>query len=419
LEDDVPAPIREKPKLIIFDVEGVLIPKNRFLFEMGKRLGFTALLKVFFYGFLYEIGLVRLKAALKNIFRSAHGMKTETMMQIASKVPLVPDARNVFCQLKMQGYKTAIVSSGLPTLAVQVVANEVGADHAYGFEVGVNDDKLTGEIWGDVIEHNGKRAVLNKIVTDECLSARDCAVVADDRNNASIFLKDALKIAYNPDFVLRIKADSIVTGKISKVLAVINGEPKHRGKLSRNDVLREIIHASGVSIPLVAGMLGVPIVAVFIILVLGLYATSEYLRTEGKRMPFFNSVTRKAASQTELYLIVLAPVYFAVGILFTLVLFPRPASYAAIAIFAFGDSSASIFGSLFSRTPLPFNKDKSLEGSVAGVFFAFLGGCLFVSPLIALVGAAVAMFIEYLPLPVNDNLLIPLFTGLTLFLILR
>jgi phosphoserine phosphatase len=419
LKNDVSAPVRKKPKLIIFDVEGVLIPKNRFLFELGKSLGFTALLKVFLYGFLYEIGLVRLKTALKNIFRSAYGMKTETMLQIASKVPLVPDAINVFCQLKMQGYKTAIVSSGLPTLAVQVVANEIGADHAYGFEVAVNGDKLTGEIWGEVIEHDGKRAVLNELVTDECLAAKDCAVVADDRNNASIFLKDALKIAYNPDFVLRIKADTIVTGGISKVLAVINGEPKHRGKLARNDVLREIIHASGVSIPLVAGVVGVPIVAVFIITVLGLYATSEYLRTEGKRMPLFNFITRKAASQTELYLIVLAPVYFALGILFTLILFPAPANYAAIAIFAFGDSSASIFGNLFSRTPLPFNKDKSLEGSVAGVFFAFLAGCLFVSPIIALVGAVVAIFIEYLPLPVNDNLLIPLFTGLTLFLILR
>jgi dolichol kinase len=38
----------------------------------------------------------------------------------------------------------------------------------------------------------------------------------------------------------------------------------------------------------------------------------------------------------------------------------------------------------------------------------------FISPLKALVGAAVAMIVEYLPLPVNDNILIPLITGLTL-----
>jgi dolichol kinase len=149
-------------------------------------------------------------------------------------------------------------------------------------------------------------------------------------------------------------------------------------------------------------------------LVLGIYATSEYLRTEGKKMPLINFITRKAASQNELYQIVLAPVYFAIGILITLVIFPAPASSAAIAIFALGDSTASIFGRYLAKTQLPFNKDKSLEGSAAGFFFAFLAGSFFVSPLVALVGAAIAMFIEYLPLPINDNLLIPVITGLAL-----
>jgi dolichol kinase len=68
---------------------------------------------------------------------------------------------------------------------------------------------------------------------------------------------------------------------------------------------------------------------------------------------------------------------------------------AAIAIFALGDSTASIFGRYLSRNPLPFNKDKSLEGSATGFLFAFLAGSVFISPLPALVGAAVAMFIEY------------------------
>jgi dolichol kinase len=138
-------------------------------------------------------------------------------------------------------------------------------------------------------------------------------------------------------------------------------------------------------------------------------------------MPLINFITRKAASQNELYQLVLAPVYFAIGILVTLVIFPAPANSAAIAIFALGDSTASIFGRYFSKTPLPFNKDKSLEGSAAGFFFAFLAGSVFISPFISpltvLAGAAIAMFIEYLPLPVNDNLLIPLITGLALTLL--
>jgi HAD superfamily phosphoserine phosphatase-like hydrolase len=410
----VAKPPRYKPRLIVFDVEGVLIPRNRFFFLMGKTLGFAQLIRVFFYGFLYETGLIPLKLAMKHLFRGARGITIETLMQIASKVPIVPGARGVFDQLKAQGYKTALITSGLPTLVAKLVAEKLGADYAFGFEAEINGNKFTGEIWGDVIEQNGKLAVLQRIIKDEQLEFSDCAVVADDRNNASIFLRDMLKIAYNPDFVLRIKADNVVTGNISKILSAINGEPKRRGKPSWNDVFRELIHASGIFIPVIASVVGVPLVAVSIILVIGLYATSEYLRTEGKKMPLINFITRKAASQNELYQIVLAPVYFAIGILVTLVIFPAPASSAAIAIFAFGDSTASIFGRYLSKTPLPFNNDKSLEGSIAGFFFALLAGSFFVSPLVALVGAAIAMFIEYLPLPINDNLLIPLITGLAL-----
>src|SRR4030067_3042483 len=105
-------------------------------------------------------------------------------------------------------------------------------------------------------------------------------------------------------------------------------------------------------------------------------------------MPLINFITRNAASQNELYQIVLAPVYFAIGFLLPLVLFPAPASYAAIAIFALGDSAASIFGRYFSNTPLPFNRDKSLEGSAAGFFFGFLAGSAFISPLTAQIGRA-------------------------------
>jgi dolichol kinase/phosphoserine phosphatase len=408
-----------KPKLVVFDVEGVLIPKNRFFFLMGKALGFTQLIKVLFFGFLYETGLMSLSKAMKHLFGGLRGMKIETMMQIAAKIPLMPEAQTVFDNIKAQGTKTALISSGLPTMVVKLFADKLGANYAFGFEVGVNGETLTGEIWGDVIERNGKLAILRRLVDGECLTLGDCAVVADDRNNAAIFLRDVIKIGYNPDFVLRVKADSIVTGRISKVLAVLNGEPKHAGKPSRNDVFRELIHASGFFVPIVALFIGVPVVAVSIIVVLGFYAASEYLRIEGKKMPLINFITRHAASQNELYQLVLAPVYFALGILLTLLLFPAPANSAAIAIFALGDSAASIFGRYLSKTPLPFNKDKSLEGSAAGFFFAFLAGAVFVSPLLALVGAAVAMFIEYLPLPINDNLLIPLCTGLTLTFLVR
>jgi dolichol kinase len=43
-----------------------------------------------------------------------------------------------------------------------------------------------------------------------------------------------------------------------------------------------------------------------------------------------------------------------------------------------------------------------------------LGAAFFVNPFMAASGAAAAMLIESLPLPINDNLIIPLLTGVLL-----
>lgn len=405
---------------MVFDVEGVLIPRNRFFFLIGKSLGFIQLIKVFFYGFLYEAGLIPLKTALKHLFNDVRGMNIERILQIGARVPIVPGAETLFNNLKAQGCKTALITSGLPTIVTQLIADRLGADYAFGFEVGLNGDVLTGQIWGDVIERNGKLAVLRKLFRDESVATNSCAVVADDRNNASIFLQDIFKIGFNPDFVLRIKADRIVMGSITKLLPIINGEPKPLGiRPSRNDLLRETIHASGFFVTIIAHFVGLIFIVVPTILILALYVISEYLRTVGKKMPIINYVTRKAASKNELYQIVLAPVYYAVGILLALLIFPVPANYATVAIFTLGDSIASLVGEYYGATSLPFNRAKSLEGSLAGFVFAFLAGAVFISPWLAVVGAAIAMFIEYLPLPINDNLLIPVFTGFVLTVLVR
>jgi phosphoserine phosphatase len=407
-----------KPRLVVFDVEGVLIPKNRFIFEVGKSIGVSQLLKMLLIGFLYEIGVLTLKTALKRIFKIMQGVKIEKLMRIFDEFPSKPQLVNLFAQLKIRNCKTALISSGLPTVIVEKLASMIGADYAFGIEVGVNDEALTGEIWGDAIEANGKFKVLSHILAAEGLKLEDCVVVADDRNNSCIFLSGMQKIGFNPDFVLSIKADKVVTGKLSGILPIIYGKPKKRSLPSKNDMIRETIHASGFFVPVLASLVGIYPVTLMICVVSALYFISELSRMNRKNLPVISAITRSAASPAELYEFAVAPLYFAIGIFITLVIFPAPVNGAAIAIFALGDSTASLFGRRISKKPLPFNKGKTLEGSLTGFFFAFLAGAFFVSPALALIGAAVAMAIESLPLPVNDNVLIPLCTGLTLMLML-
>lgn len=403
-----------KPKLILFDVEGVLIPRNLFLFQVGRKLGFIRLMQVLWYGFLYEIGFTSLNASLKQIFKHIKGTKMDLLLNTFENIPDIPRLQDFFSQVKERNCKVALISSGLPTAIVKRLADSVEADYAFGIDVDLNEQgELTGEIRGDAIALNGKLTILNKIVRLENLTLNDCIIVADDRNNRCLFMHETKKIGYNPDFIIRLKSDHIVMGKLSRILPIIDNKKVKRSFPPRSDFVRESIHAAGFLMPVIASFVGVPAVALFIFGLSAVYLVSELSRLEGRNIPLISAITRHAASQSELYGFTTAPLYFAFGILFTLLFFPTPASSAAIAMFALGDSAASLFGGLLGKR-LPFNKGKTWEGSIAGFIFAFLAGSLFVAPWIAAVGAAIAMIIEYLPSPVNDNVSIPVLTALAL-----
>ena len=409
----------KKPKLVVFDVEGVLIPKNLFIFEVGRTLGPSKLLRLLLWGFLYEAGILKLESALRHLYGELKGVRVEVLMEVLRKISSTTYLKGILSQIKARDCKIALISSGLPTFIVREMADELGVDYAFGVDVEVVDGKLTGKIWGDAVKSDGKLKILSQIITSENLFLRDCVVVADDRNNRCLFLPGMLKIGFNPDFVIRVKADRVVNGKLSSIIPIIDGKQRRRSFPSANDFVREGIHASGIFMPIISSLVGVPVVGALIFLIAVVYTLSELWRLEGRKLPVLSAITRHAASQSEFHGFAAAPLYFAGGILFTLVVFPHPASYAAIAMFCLGDSAASLFGGLVSRS-LPFNKGKTWEGSLAGVFFAFLGGLFFLpgKPLIALVGAVIAMTVEVLPLPINDNVLIPVVTGAALTLLL-
>lgn len=376
-------------------------------------------------GLLYETGLITLESALTKIFKQLRGLAIEDMFQLYKKIPLIPGVKEVFEKLKKEGYKTALISSGLPQLFVEHLANELGAEYAFGLNLDVNEGRLTGRISGDVIQPNGKALVLEKIMKKEGLTPKECALVADDRNNLPMFKFCALKIGYNPDFVLSAKSDVVVKGDFDEVLPPIKETTSRldAGAVSKRDIIRETIHIGGFFVPVVSWYLALdPSLAAFIIFIVTLlYTMSELARVLGYNVPVASTITWNAAITPEIYEFVTSPIFFAVGIMLALIIFPVfsvSVGYASIAIFALGDGMATLFGKKLGRHVFPYNKGKKIEGTLFGFLFAWLGATLFiVNPLKALVGAAVGMFVETLPTPVNDNLTIPLISGLTLLII--
>ena len=407
-------------RLIVFDVEGVLIPKNRYLiFEISRKVGFLGFIKIFLLGFLYEVGLLSIESGLRRIFVMLKGFKAEEVLQLHKRIPLMFGSEEVFKKLKNEGFTTALISSGLPTQVVEDFATKLQVNYAYGLELEIMDGYLTGEIGGKVIKRGGKAKILKSILEKEGLTPQDCVVIADDRNNIQMLPYCNKIIGYNPDFILTMKSDFVTRGPLTEILPpVIGVEPTVSKSNLSNRGLREIIHTGSFLLTFIClYFTGNMLLAYVLFLVVVLYSLSEVARLRGINIPILSEITWNAANKTELYEFATAPIYFALGIIISLLIFPEPIRYVAITVITLGDGGAHIFGIKFGKTELPFNKGKNVEGTLFGFILAFLGSMIFVDPLRALIAAAVGMLVEGIPNPINDNFSIPLATGISLALI--
>ena len=105
-------------------------------------------------------------------------------------------------------------------------------------------------------------------------------------------------------------------------------------------------------------------------------------------------------------------VFYLLGALIVVLIFPKDIAMASIMILALGDSVSRIIGP-YGYLKHPFTDLKFLEGAIAGAIAGFLGALFFVPWILALIASSVSMLIEGIELKikrfkVDDNLLIPI-----------
>ena len=113
------------------------------------------------------------------------------------------------------------------------------------------------------------------------------------------------------------------------------------------------------------------------------------------------------------YFSLLGSTYLLIAALLAVEIFPWSVAVAALGFTILGDGVAALVGRGLGRTR--FFK-KSLEGAAGGLvaclaWAAFLAMTGVLPWSVALVGAGVASLVEFLPIPLDDNLAITLFAG--------
>ncbi len=108
--------------------------------------------------------------------------------------------------------------------------------------------------------------------------------------------------------------------------------------------------------------------------------------------------------------------YMMISTLICIAVFPADIAFVAIAFLAIGDTLAALVGIPFGKRKL-LGTNKSLEGSMACFIGTFIFALFFLNPFIALAGAVAATIAEIFPLPVDDNIKIPISAGIVMSLV--
>lgn len=208
-------------------------------------------------------------------------------------------------------------------------------------------------------------------------------------------------------------------------------EPKAEGpqiKSSRKDlqIPRRIFHiCGGLSIALIYGLLLSHSSAVHIIgLAACLFYIFEQIRINYPEYSAKLNPASKYFMRAEEQLKESAMIPYMVGILLTIISFPKSVAIASILTLGIGDPLSALIGIKFGKHHIV--KEKTLEGSLAfflSCFFCILFPLLlgtnnpsFSVFIVSLLTSLMVSSFEMLPIKIDDNLTIPIFTAICLWI---
>lgn len=194
-------------KAIVFDLDGTLTPVGSVWQHIHERLGTWD-----------EGGLVSLNAFLAGrisylefaVWDAAlwKGVGRKRLEEIVGEIPLRRGAGETVAALKREGYRLALLSSGLDVLAHRVAEQlgfEVCISNRLGFTDGVLDGRVSIHVTWD-----GKPRHLPGICRFFGVEPSETAAIGDSAGDAFLFPEVGLSVAFNAGPEVAAKAHAAV-----------------------------------------------------------------------------------------------------------------------------------------------------------------------------------------------------------------
>jgi glycerol-3-phosphate acyltransferase PlsY len=177
------------------------------------------------------------------------------------------------------------------------------------------------------------------------------------------------------------------------------------------ELQRKSFHLAMIAVPVwvylmppTPALLGL-ILATFVTVAVDLLRLSDH-RLRSFFLRLFRSLIRPHEQEH-----LLGSTHYMIAALLSVIVFDHGVAIAALAFLVLGDAAAAIVGKRFGKSP---------QGSIACfVVCLAVGVPLLGSTQVALIGALAATLAEALPSPLDDNMRVPIFSGIVMQLALR
>jgi phosphoserine phosphatase len=190
---------RRYRRLIAFDMDSTLIQAeiiDELAEQAGVRQEVEAITAAAMQGEMdFQESLTRRVALLR-------GLDSAQLERVAEAIPLTEGAERLIANLKVLGYKIAVLSGGFSFFGRRL-QERLGIDYLYANELEIENGRLSGKISGQIVDGQKKAELLRSLAERERISLEQVVAVGDGANDLPMLNLAGLGVAFHAKPVVR------------------------------------------------------------------------------------------------------------------------------------------------------------------------------------------------------------------------
>lgn len=167
-------------------------------------------------------GELDFEEALRERVSLLKGLPISVFDKIMEKIHFTPGAVELVKELKARGYKVAVVSGGFHE-TVDRLAAELELDYVRANRLEVVDEKLTGQVLGEIVTKETKKACLEAWAAENGLDLSQTIAMGDGANDLPMIQTAGIGVAFCAKPIVREQAPFQINEKnLYKLIEILD-----------------------------------------------------------------------------------------------------------------------------------------------------------------------------------------------------